>query len=248
MISARRSAAVDEDHSPAMTVLPVLALEDDAQQEALDLRGTFTTMTRDDTARWPMFQLALLAADQGDDRIIVGLGTVTRSYRRVATGWHRLRYTSRAEIEPIAGGALMEAVPKRFRATLADRLASGGRLSDKAAAATVIGLAQINPDAGRELRRLLSGGSPASRGCAARRSRRRRRRPTRSGWRSTSRTSRAARCKGSATMASCLSWRGWKRSAPARMQRSPTTACASSTSRASTIPPASCSSDAATSD
>ncbi len=142
-----------------MRALSIIHLHDEAQAEALDRRGTFTTMTQEGTRRWPATQVALLTAVPDDDderQYIVELGTVQRSHGRVATGWHRLRYIRHREVTPVAASDLLAAVPGRLRETLADRLSSGGVLPPASAAATARALEALNPAAGRELRRLLS--------------------------------------------------------------------------------------------
>ena len=142
--------------------LSFMTLADEAQAEALESRGTFTTMTQDGTKHWATRQVALLVADDEDGRRIIELGLVTRSHTRVATGWHRLRYVRKEVLTPIDVDALVAAVPTRFRATVDGRAAREGVLTTKSAAAVTEALLKLQPDAEQALKRLLRAESRAT--------------------------------------------------------------------------------------
>lgn len=135
--------------------LSFMTLGDEMQAEALDSRGTFTTMTQDGAKNWPARQAALLITDDEDGRRITELGLVTRSHTRVATGWHRLRYVRKEVLTPIDLEALIGALPARFRPTVEARAYREGVLTAKSAAAVTEALRELQPDAERALKQLL---------------------------------------------------------------------------------------------
>jgi hypothetical protein len=140
--------------------LSILHLSDAEQAEAVDRFRTFTTMTQAGAKTWPA-QQAVLLVDLGvddeldDEPAISAIGVVTRSHNRVATGWHRLRYVQRLQIEPLGLDELLEAVPLRVRSHVRARLESGGVLPDRSAHEILAAISKLRPEAGRELRSLL---------------------------------------------------------------------------------------------
>ncbi len=145
--------------------LAILDLYREAQVEALEERGTFTTVVEtggSQTRRWTTRQGALLLEFRPDGHLLE-LGTVTAESQRVATGLRRVRY-QRAFVpdEPPTLEALELALESRFRRFLWDRGLEGGLLPPATAAAVIAALIEVNPDFGRAVERLL-GEQPATR-------------------------------------------------------------------------------------
>lgn len=143
--------------------LSFMLLDDPGQHEALDVRNAFTDMTRAGTKVWPASQAALLVRHDEDGTFVLEVGSVVRSHQRVATGWHRLRYTRREPFDPLPLDELVAALPPRSRNVVERRAASGGVLTNKSGAAVVAAIANLRPAAGRELKRLMGGDAPRSR-------------------------------------------------------------------------------------
>jgi len=133
--------------------LGVMRLDTTGQRGALELRGAFTTMTEDATDVWPRRQVALLvgAPDDGAERYVFEFGLVTRSAIAVATGWHRLSYVRRHEIEPLSVNQIMAAVAARFRRIVEQRAFWGGVLPEKTAEAVTAAIEALRPADGRVL-------------------------------------------------------------------------------------------------
>jgi hypothetical protein len=136
--------------------LALLPLDNDEQSEAIEERGTFTTVVAARPKRWAMQQAALLLDRDEGGATVIGVGLVTRSFQRIATGKHRLRYKHKADVDPLSIDDLIDAVPKNFGPTLAARAESGGDLTVKSAAAVIKALAVLRPGAQGDLRQLMS--------------------------------------------------------------------------------------------
>jgi hypothetical protein len=130
-------------------------LANEAQAEALELRGSYTAVTERPAKVWPLQQVALLITNDEDGwETIAEVGNLTRTTQRIATGVHRLHYRRAAEFPPINVEGLIDAVPKKLRTTVEGRASAGGSLTEKAAAAVVAALAQLDPNAATAVRAL----------------------------------------------------------------------------------------------
>jgi hypothetical protein len=135
--------------------LAFIRLENDQRAEALDMRGYFTTMTTASTKVWPVRQVALLTTQDEDGwELITEVGILTRSVRRVATGWHRLHYQRQYELEPLDLEGFVAAVSSRLRSSVESRTGVGA-LTPKASAEVLKVLAKLRPGAASTLRRLV---------------------------------------------------------------------------------------------
>jgi hypothetical protein len=138
--------------------LSFMLLEDEKQAEVLDLGNSFTDMTRAGVKVWPASQVALLM----NGGQIIEIGTVTRSRRRIATDWHRLRYVRQRQMTPLSMDELLAGLPARFRSSVGGRATSGGVLTERSAAAVVAVVEELRPEDGSELRRLIGRDVPAA--------------------------------------------------------------------------------------